>query len=122
MEQAQAATSRLQTDWVTEAPRQPETGLRRLASQNLASRRVQRTLLGFWLRCVTPRAPKPLANVVQARKRIEDTRLETRAAIDAAEASFRQAIRDAREAGYSLERIGEALGVTRQRVAQLLEE
>jgi DNA-directed RNA polymerase sigma subunit (sigma70/sigma32) len=39
---------------------------------------------------------------------------------DQARAELRQAIRDAQTAGYSLERIGEALGVTRQRVAQIL--
>jgi DNA-directed RNA polymerase specialized sigma24 family protein len=61
-----------------------------------------------------------LANVVQARRRIELARQEARAIVAQAEADFRQAIEDAREEGYSLERIGEALGVTRQRVAQLL--
>jgi DNA-directed RNA polymerase specialized sigma24 family protein len=66
--------------------------------------------------------PKPLADVAQARQQIERTRHEARVALEAAEANFRQAIRDARDAGYSLERIGAALGVTRQRVAQLLEE
>jgi len=71
---------------------------------------------------VASRPPKPLANVVQARQRIERTRRETRAAIDAAEAEVRKAIQDAREAGYSLEKIGAALGITRQRVAQLLED
>jgi len=83
---------------------------------------IQGARRSFWLRCVAPRPPQPLANVVQARQRIERTRLETRAAIDAAEAEFRQAIQAAREAGYSLEKIGAALGITRQRVAQLLED
>jgi DNA-directed RNA polymerase sigma subunit (sigma70/sigma32) len=69
-----------------------------------------------------PSLPKPLADVVQARKRIERARLEARTAVEASEASFRQSIREARDAGYSLERIGAALGVTRQRVAQLLDE
>jgi len=66
--------------------------------------------------------PQAVSERLQARQRIERTRLETRAAIDAAEAEFRKAIQDAREAGYSLEKIGAALGITRQRVAQLLED
>jgi len=61
---------------------------------------------------------KALLRVVQARQRV----LAADAATSKARADLRQAIRDAREAGFSLERIGEALGVTRQRVAQLLEE
>src|SRR5437879_1236419 len=57
---------------------------------------VPATQPSFCLRCVASRPPKPLANVVQARQRIERTRRETRAAIDAAEAEFRKAIQDAR--------------------------
>jgi DNA-directed RNA polymerase specialized sigma24 family protein len=70
---------------------------------------------------VAARHPKALANVVKTREQIERARREARTAIEAAEHDFRKAIHDARSAGYSLERIGEALGVSRQRVAQLLE-
>ena len=60
--------------------------------------------------------PRPLARVLQARRRVD------RAIADAeqARAELRQAIRDAQEAGYSQEQIGAALGVTRQRIAQIL--
>jgi len=64
--------------------------------------------------------PRPLARVVQARRNVVRARADARTQIAAAEEEFRQSIRDARDAGYSLDRIGQALGVTRQRVAQIL--
>ncbi len=47
---------------------------------------------------------------------------DARAAIDAARAELRAAVRDAHSAGVSAPTIAEALGVTRQRVYQLLKE
>ena len=64
--------------------------------------------------------PKPLARVVKAREHVEQVRAEALAASRRAQEELRQAIRDAQAEGYSLEQVGAALGISRQRVQQLL--
>jgi predicted transcriptional regulator len=71
----------------------------------------------WWKRKRRDMAPDPLAAIRDAARRVDAAEGDLRAA----RAAFRDAIIDARQAGVTLEKIGKELGVTRQRVAQILE-